>query len=71
MDAQDLVTVYTVTNPIQAEIIKNALQSEGIACELDGENQAGLSDILEIGILVRADDADRALDIIRERDPRA
>ena len=40
MESQDLVTIYTVGNPIQAEIIKNALQAEGIRCFIDGENQA-------------------------------
>ena len=39
MDANDLVKVYTVTDPAQAEIIKGALESEGIPCELGGEGQ--------------------------------
>ena len=60
MEADDPVTVYTLNNPYQAEIIKAALRGEGISCELDGERQAGLSEILEIGVLVRARDADRA-----------
>ncbi len=66
MDADEPVTVYTVNNPFIAEIIKTALQSEDISCQLDGEGQAGLSDILEIGILVRAKDADRARKIIEQ-----
>ena len=40
MNSQDLVTVYTVANSVQAEIIKNALQAEGIRCFVDGINQA-------------------------------
>ena len=60
MEADKPVTVYTVNNPYEAEVIKMALQGEGISCQLDGEGQAGLSDILAIGILVRASDADLA-----------
>jgi hypothetical protein len=47
-----------------------ALQGEGIACQLDGEGQAGLSDILEIGVLVPAKDADRARRIIEHNEAR-
>jgi hypothetical protein len=68
MEAEEPVTVYTVNNPYQAEIIKAALHSEGIMCQLDGEGQAGLSDILEIGIVVRARDADLAEKIVRQNE---
>jgi len=65
-DRGDLVTVYTLKDPYKAEIIKNALRGEGIPCELDGEGQAGLSEILDIGILVRAQDADLARGLIEQ-----
>jgi hypothetical protein len=68
MEADKPVTVYTVNNPYEAEVIKMALQGEGISCQLDGEGQAGLSDILAIGILVRASDADLAKQIIRHNE---
>lgn len=68
MEADEPVTVYTVNNPYEAEVIKMALQGEGISCELDGEGQAGLSDILDIGILVPARDADRAQKIIEQNE---
>ena len=68
MKADDPLTVYTLNDPYQAEIIKAALRGEGISCELDGERQAGLSDILEIGVLVRAQDADRARKLIRRHE---
>jgi hypothetical protein len=66
MEADDPVTVYTVTNPYEADVIQMVLRGESISCELDGEGQAGLSDILAIGILVPARDADRALRIIEQ-----
>jgi len=68
MNANDPVTVYTVQNPYEAEVIKMALQGHGILCQLDGEGQAGFSDILEIGILVPAKDAEGARQIIQQRE---
>ena len=65
MEADEPVTVYTVNNPFEAEVIKTALQGQGISCQLDGEGQAGLSDVLEIGVLVRLRDADQARKIIQ------
>jgi hypothetical protein len=67
-DGGDLVTVYTLKDPYKAEIIKNALRGEGISCELDGEGQAGLSEILDIGVLVRAQDADLARELIEQHE---
>ena len=69
MDSDDLVRVYTVTDANQAEIIKGALQAEGIRCEIGGERQAGFTGIWEIEILVRAEDADRATKIIESHEP--
>jgi hypothetical protein len=67
-DRNELVTVHTLKDPYQAEIIKNALRGEGIPCELDGVGQAGLSEILDIGILVRAQDADLARKLIEQHE---
>ena len=67
-DESDLVTAYTPKDPYKAEIIKNALHGAGIPCELDGEGQAGLSKILDIEVLVRAQDADRARGLIEQHE---
>jgi hypothetical protein len=64
MDADDLVTVYTLNDPGTAEIIKQALQAEGIRCELGGQHQAALTGLFEIDVLVREADYDRALKFI-------
>ncbi len=68
MEADEPVTVYTTNNPEEAEIVRTALRGQGISCELDGERQAGLTDILEIGVLVRSCDAARARRIIRRHE---
>jgi hypothetical protein len=64
MDPQELETVYTLTDPNEAELIKIMLHDSGIACELDGEHQAGFTGMLQIGVLVRAWDADKARSLI-------
>jgi hypothetical protein len=66
MTLNDLVTVYTLSDPIQAEIIKNALHDEGIRCFLDGIHQAGEIGIMafDIKVQVPAGDADRARRLI-------
>lgn len=68
----ELSTVYSVINPIEAEIIRNALKSEGIRCVLEGAQQAAAVGVqaFPIKIQVRANDADRASRLIRERGPR-
>jgi hypothetical protein len=70
MESHDLVTIYTLANPVTAEIIKNALQSEGIRCFLDGINQAAEPGLigLEIKVLVAPSDADRARKLVESHD---
>ena len=60
MEPEDLVSVYTVTSPAEAEIVRSSLESVGIACQIGGETQAGLAGILEIDVLTHANDADKA-----------
>ena len=66
MESQEPIEVYTVTDPTVAEMIRNALHQEGIVCEISGESQGGFSGVLEIQILTRAIDAERARQIIDE-----
>jgi len=64
MTPDDLVTVYTVHSAAEAEIIKNALEADGIACSIGNESQAGLAGLLEIVVQVRATDEPRARELI-------
>ncbi len=70
MDTDELVTVYTVANPIKAEIIKNYLEDEGIQCFLDGVNQAAEPGLiaLSVKVQVRAEDAVRAREALEGHD---
>lgn len=71
IDPDEIVTVYTVTEPTQAELIRSELETEGIAAEVSGENQAGLAGVLRIDILVRARDADRARKFLEQHEHRS
>jgi hypothetical protein len=70
MNADDLETIMTVSNPIEAEVIRAALQAEGIACRIGDENQAGFAGIggIAIEIMTHASDADRARKILLEQE---
>jgi hypothetical protein len=56
------VVAYTTDDPVHANILCDALRSEGIPCQLEGERQGGLASLpmMEIKLLVRAGDLDRA-----------
>jgi hypothetical protein len=62
----DLVTVYTVVNYIEAEIIKSYLISEGIRAFIENENQAAEPGLiaLEIKIQVPASEYAQARKLI-------
>ena len=63
-----LVTVHTVNDQLQAEIIRNGLDANGIPCELDGSHQAGLTGIIKIGLLVPSSFAKQAKEFIRSHE---
>src|SRR5262245_24906734 len=71
MDPNELVIVYTAANSVQAEIVKNALEAEGIPAFVENENQAG--EVGLTGIDVRAEvaakDAERARTFIEAHEP--
>jgi putative signal transducing protein len=69
----DLTVVFTTNNANEAELLRTVLQSEGIKCEIDGENQAGLAglDMMEIKLLVLSTDLDRAHAILKRHHGRA
>lgn len=64
MDANEPVVVFTTNNSAEAEILRNALEAEGIKCELDGENQGSFVGALGVNIMVRARDAEHARQVL-------
>ena len=66
-----LVTIYTLSDPVVAEMIKNTLLDHEIECEIDGIHQAGFTGALSIWIVVRESDADRAHEVIETHYPQS
>lgn len=64
-----LVTVCTVNDPIEAELIKHTLLDHNIDCELEGELQAGFTGALGINVVVRESDAKEADEVIQVHHP--
>jgi hypothetical protein len=69
MDKEELATLTSVSNPGEAEVIKDVLEAEGITCFLDGELQGGLTGVGEIRVIVHSVDLERAKEILEEADP--
>jgi hypothetical protein len=70
MTDRELVTVYTAGESIQANIVRNALEAEGIPAYIEGGRQAafdGLSGI-EIKIQVAEEDVERATEFLERHD---
>lgn len=67
MKHDEPVIAFSTNQSAEAAILKNMLESEGIQCQLEGENQAGLTGILEIRGLVRAWDEDKARKLLDKR----
>ena len=68
-----LVTIRTFTNEVDAELAKSQLESAGIRAILSADDCGGLRPALTmsngIKIVVRADDAARAAEILGEDNP--
>lgn len=73
MEPLDLVTVYTVSDALEAQIIKNALQAEGIECVLAGIEQASTAALpgTKVLIQVTAGLAESAREVIAQHDKNA
>lgn len=66
--SEDLETIYTAYDEIDAEVVKVALEGEGIQCFLENENQAMLAGCIPVKLLVRTGDVDRAKAIIEQHE---
>ena len=66
MDRAELVPICTVTNPMEAEIIRAALESAGITCQIGGESQGGFAGVLKIDVLTPASSVRKARRYLRK-----
>jgi hypothetical protein len=69
MDPQELVPVAAYRDTAQADIVRNALEAEGIRATVEGPHQGGLPGALEARVFVQAADAERARAFIQEHEP--
>ena len=61
-----LVTVFTAFDEIDAEVVKLALEADGIRCFIENAHQGGLSGVLPAKVQVLASDEERAKQIVDE-----
>jgi nucleotide-binding universal stress UspA family protein len=71
-DPNQLVTVCSMANPAEADVIRNALEAEQIPSFLEGAQQAGIVGVLgvPIRVQVRVGDFNRASKLIKMREAR-
>lgn len=71
MKHDDPIVVYTLHDPIRAEIIRNDLIANGVQCQLSGINfseQLPGSPLQEVQVLVKAEDAGKARKLIEKHE---
>ena len=68
MGEPEFVAIHTTYDANKAEIIRIALENEGITCQIENEHQASLTGVLAIKLLVPSDDAPQAKAFIAEHE---
>jgi hypothetical protein len=66
MKDDELQTVFTTTHPADAEIVRIALEDEGIGAFVDGATQAGFTGALAVHVSVAKKDVARATMLVEE-----
>jgi putative signal transducing protein len=66
--SEDLETIYTAMDEIQAEVIKAVLEGAGIESFLENENQALLAGCIPVRVQVRTSDVEEAKNFIAEHE---
>jgi hypothetical protein len=66
MTNDELAIVYTTTHPADAEMVRLALEEEGLAAFIDGAKQGGLTGVLDVHVRVAQHDVEQAQRLIEE-----
>ncbi|TWT58545.1 hypothetical protein KOR42_19260 [Thalassoglobus neptunius] len=64
MSEDSLIPIYTTTNLAKAEVIRAALEGEGIRCEIENEHQGGFTGVTAVRLFVLQKDSERAVQFI-------
>ncbi|HEX7378234.1 MAG TPA: DUF2007 domain-containing protein [Pirellulales bacterium] len=62
----ELAIVYTTTHAADAEVVRLALEEEGLAAFIDGAQQAGFSGVMDVHVRVARPDVEQAQRVIEE-----
>ncbi len=65
-----LASICTVTDSVQAVLIKNMLADHSIKAQLIGEHQGGFTGTFDIEVIVREADSAKALEFIEAHFPK-
>lgn len=66
MNDDELATVYTTTHTADAEIVRLALEEEGLAAFVDGAQQGGFAGVWDVHVRVARPQAERARRVIEQ-----
>ena len=61
-----LITVFGTHNPLEAQMVRAALEAAGVDSHIVGDHQAGHTGIFEIQLVVRSEDEARARELLAE-----
>jgi uncharacterized membrane protein len=64
----ELITVFASHDVLEAEMVRMALKEQDISAEIDNAHQGGLAGVLDAKVYVKADDVERAKQVISEID---
>lgn len=64
MTEDSLVPIYTTRNISKAEVIRGALEGEGIRCEIENEHQGGFTGVTNVRLFVLEKDKAAAVQFI-------
>ncbi|WP_417851040.1 DUF2007 domain-containing protein [Thalassoglobus sp.] len=64
MSDEKLVPIYTTRDISKADVIRAALEGEGIRCEMENEHQGGFTGVTKVRLFVLESDKDKAVEFI-------
>jgi uncharacterized membrane protein len=64
----ELITVFASRDVLEAEMVRMALLEQGIAAEIENAHQGGLAGVLDAKVYVKAEDVERAKQVMGEID---
>ena len=67
MESGDLVSILESNDSNLLEVLKIALEAEGIPTAIESEHHAGLPGVIPARLFVREEDAEKARDVLQKK----